>query len=62
MLKKLRHKNGVTQQQVADACEVNRATIAMIESGRNQPSVRLAKRLALYFGVAWTIFFDNDVN
>lgn len=62
MLKELRRKNGVTQQQVADACEVKRATIAMIETGHNQPSVRLAKRLALYFGVTWTIFFDNDVN
>lgn len=62
MLKELRRKNGVTQQQVADACDVNRATIAMIESGRNQPSVRLAKRLALYFNVEWTIFFDANVN
>ena len=62
MLKELRRKNGVTQQQVADACDVTRATIAMIESGRNQPSVKLAKRIALYFGVDWTIFFNRDVN
>lgn len=62
MLKELRRKNGVTQQQVADACDVTRATIAMIESGRNQPSVKLAKRIALYFGVDWTIFFNHDVN
>lgn len=58
MLKELRRKNGVTQQQVADACEVTRATITMIEIGKNQPSVKLAKRLAAYFGVEWTIFFS----
>jgi len=62
MLKELRRKNGVTQQQVADACDVTRATIAMIESGRNQPSVKLAKRLATFFGVEWTIFFNHNVN
>lgn len=58
MLKELRRKNGVTQQQVADACDVTRATIAMIEIGRNQPSVKLAKKLAKFFGVEWTIFFS----
>lgn len=58
MLKELRRKNGVTQQQVADACEVTRATIAMIEIGKNQPSVKLAKRLAAYFEVEWSIFFN----
>jgi len=62
MLKELRRKKDVTQQQVADACNVKRETICMIETGRNNPSVKLAKRLAAYFGVKWTIFFDHDVN
>ena len=58
MLKELRKEKGATQKQVADACEVTRATIAMIEIGKNQPSVKLAKRLAKFFDVEWTIFFN----
>lgn len=62
MLKELRRNKQVTQQQVADACGVRRETICMIEIGRNNPSVKLAKRLAAYFGIEWTIFFDHKVN
>ena len=57
MLKDLRKEKGATQQQVADACNVTRSTITMIEIGKNRPSVKLAKRLATFFGVEWTIFF-----
>lgn len=58
MLKDLRKEKRVTQQQVADACGVKRETICMIEIGKNRPSVKLAKKLAGFFGVEWTIFFD----
>lgn len=60
-LKELRKQKNVSQQKVADACGVKRQTIAMIETGKNLPSVKLAKRLAEFFDVEWTIFFEEYV-
>lgn len=58
ILKELRAGKGVSQQTVAEACGVKRETVCLIETGVNNPSVKLAKRLADYFGVEWHIFFD----
>ena len=58
-LKELRKQKNVSQQKVADACGVKRQTITMIETGKNRPSVNLAKRLAKFFDVEWTIFLMN---
>lgn len=57
-LKELRESRGITQAQLADAVGVGDTTISMIETGKNRPSVNLAKRFAEYFDVAWYIFFD----
>lgn len=62
ILQKLRREKGVTQQQTADACGVTRSTITMIELGINRPSVKLAKKLSVFFGVDWVIFFDENVS
>lgn len=62
ILKELRTSKGVSQQTVAEACGVKRETVCLIETGVNNPSVKLAKRLADYFGVEWPIFFSADVN
>ena len=42
---------GMTQQQLADACQVTRQTIIALEAGRYAPSLELAFRLARAFGV-----------
>ena len=60
MLKKLREQRHLTQSEVAHAVGVTRSTITMIEIGINKPSVKLAQALGKYFGVSWTIFFDDD--
>lgn len=57
-LKEIREARGITQTILADAVGVCPTTISMIETGRNKPSVDLAKRLAKYFNVEWHIFFD----
>lgn len=57
-LRELREARGITQTALADAVNVSNTTISMIEIGVNNPSVKLAKKLAKYFGVEWTIFFD----
>lgn len=57
-LRELREARGITQTALADAVNVSNTTISMIEIGVNNPSVKLAKKLANFFGVEWTIFFD----
>lgn len=43
--------NQMTQQQLADKAGVTRQTIIAIESGRYQPSLGLAFKIAKVFGV-----------
>ena len=51
---------GLTQEQLASECGVQRTTITMIELGENKPSIELAKRLGAIFEVAWSDFFEDD--
>ena len=46
-----RNKNGWTQQDLADRCEVSRQTIISLERGRYNPSIMLAFRLSEIFEV-----------
>lgn len=57
-LKELRTSKGMTQEQLAKECEVQRTTITMIEIGENKPSVELAKKLGTIFSVDWKGFFE----
>jgi putative transcriptional regulator len=50
-LEELRNKNGLTQQELADRVEVSRQTILSLESGRYNPSILLAFRLAQVFNL-----------
>lgn len=45
----LRLTRGLTQQELADWVGVSRQTIISIETGRYNPSLELAHRLAVYF-------------
>ena len=57
-LTELRTAKGITQEQLAKECEVQRTTITMIELGENKPSVELAKKLGVIFEVDWKGFFE----
>ena len=59
-LKELRTAKGMTQEQLAKECEVQRTTITMIEIGENKPSVELAKKLGEILEVKWSDFFEDD--
>ena len=59
-IKELRIAKGLTQEQLANECGVQRTTITMIELGENKPSVELAKKLGDIFEVAWSDFFEDD--
>jgi putative transcriptional regulator len=45
-LREKRTHRDMTQQSLAEACEVSRQTIISIETGRYEPSTRLALKLA----------------
>ena len=57
-LKELRTAKGMTQEQLASECGVQRTTITMIELSENKPSVELAKKLGVIFEVDWKGFFE----
>lgn len=49
ILEQLRTRAGFTQQDLADRVNVSRQTIISLESGRYNPSILLAFRLARLF-------------
>lgn len=56
----LRAEARITQQQLADAIGVTRATIVAIEKGNYNPSLDLAFRLARYFKVDINAVFQVE--
>ena len=52
LVKELRTKHGMTQQQLADAVGVSSRTIISIEKEQYNPSLMLAYRMAKAFGVS----------
>ena len=60
-IRKLRFfQNEMTQQQLAEKAGVTRQTIIAIEQGKYSPSLELAFRLALVFGVPLVEIFSYD--
>lgn len=58
-IRRLRFEHGeMTQQELADRCEVTRQTIIALEAGRYGPSLALAFRIARTFGVGVEDVFD----
>ncbi|ASJ03126.1 transcriptional regulator [Thermococcus profundus] len=50
-LRELREERGLTQEELAKALGVTRQTIIAIEKGKYDPSLRLAFKIARFFGV-----------
>ena len=63
-LEELRKKSGVTQEILADRLEVSRQTISSLESGRYNPSITLAFKLARFFNVTIEELFlyEEDIS
>ena len=51
-LKEKRQAAGMSQSELADALDVTRQTIISLESGRYNASLRLAGKIARYFGLS----------
>jgi len=61
-LRKLRFLNGeMTQEQLAEKAGVTRQTIIAIEGGKYAPSLELAFKIALAFGVPLGEVFSYEI-
>lgn len=60
-LKVYRAMHDLTQEELANKLGVTRATINAIEKGRYDPSLKLAFKIARFFGVTIEdVFIDDD--
>lgn len=60
LLKIYRVTNDLTQKDFSKKYNVNRSTIASIESGNNQPKVETAKVIASIINIEWSLFFEEE--
>ena len=63
LLKKLRHANGLTQQQVADYLHVDRSTYAYYEAGRTKLNIDALIQITrmYHLGVADFLWLPNEL-
>ncbi|SHH06466.1 helix-turn-helix transcriptional regulator [Tepidibacter thalassicus] len=62
LLQKLRKKNNLTQQEVAEILEITPVFYGMIERGERNPSLELAKKIAdLFDSTIDEIFFNTKL-
>ena len=51
-LEEIRKQRNITQEELATILEVSRQTISSLESGRYNPSIMLAFKIARYFDMS----------
>ncbi len=51
ILLQLRKEKGVSQQELADNCDIERAYISRLERGLYQPSITIVFKIAEYFEI-----------
>lgn len=61
-LKYIRKANKFTQQQIADALNIERSTYASYETGRNRPDVNLLSAFADIFSVSIDFIVSLDTS
>lgn len=57
-LKKIRKEKRYPPKEIAEECGITRNYFDLIEAGKRNPSVALAKRLGEFLGFDWTWFFN----
>lgn len=60
-VKRLRIQNRLTQQQVADMCNLSKGMISKIESGRVMPAIATLSRLAQALGVKVSLLMEEGI-
>ena len=64
-IEEIRKARGIRQEEFARILGVSRQTISSLETGRYNPSIFLAYKIARYFGITIEevfIFYDEDPN
>lgn len=59
-LKYYREKCGLTQQQVADALNINRSTYTYYEKGKTEPSIYTLQKIMLLFDVGFREIYPYE--
>jgi putative transcriptional regulator len=59
-LRRLRQEAGLSQAALGELLKVSRQTVIAIETGRYDPSLKLAMRIARQFGVRVEEMFDDS--
>lgn len=59
-LKSARESKGMTQEDLAQACDVTRQTISAIELKVNKPSPDLAKKIGRMLDIPWWDLYGDD--
>lgn len=62
LLKNYRKINQLTQQQVADALNINRTTYTYYETGKTEPSIDNLHRLIQIFGITYDDLLPSEKN
>ena len=57
-IEEIRKDKGIRQEDFARALGVSRQTISSLETGRYNPSIQLAYKIARYFGLTIEEVFD----
>ncbi len=50
---------GLPQNKVAEIIGLTQSGYNMIESGKIQPKVKVAKSIGYLLGIDWTVFYEN---
>lgn len=56
----LRKETGLTQKRVSELAKISQASYCTIESGKINPCVKTAKRIATTLGFDWTRFYEDE--
>lgn len=57
-LKELRAQKGVTTYEAADAVGISQTLYSSIENGLRGVTVKNAKKIADFYGIEWTRFYE----
>lgn len=58
-LVELRTKSNKSTYTVAKELKMSQSLYSHYETGRRNPSIKTAKKIAQYFGFDWTMFFEE---
>lgn len=64
-IEEIRKQQGIRQDELARLMGVSRQTISSLETGRYNPSIQLAWKIARYFGMTIEevfVFEEDDLN